>query len=104
MATSLHSTITYAKNARFLLQLPLALLIGAAVAFQRSMKDISTLLQGVVSRMDMLSGKFDELELRFDKVGIYTLLEDVPSYMCTLQRRLDEREDLSSLGHLSAVS
>jgi hypothetical protein len=40
--------------------------IGAAVAFQPSTKDIYALLQGVVSRMDMLSGQFDELELRFD--------------------------------------
>jgi hypothetical protein len=85
MATSLRNTITYAKM-RFPPQLPLAILIGAAVAFQLSTKDIYTLLQSVVSRMDMLSGQFDELELRFDKVGIYTLPQDVPSRIDTTDR------------------
>jgi hypothetical protein len=36
--------------------------------------------------MDMLSGQFDELELRFDKVGIYTLPQDVPSRIDTTDR------------------
>jgi hypothetical protein len=69
-----------------------------------STKDIHALLQGVVSRMDMLSGKFDESELRFDKVGFNTLPQDVPSRMNTVYRRFDKREDVSSLGYLSAVS
>jgi hypothetical protein len=78
VATSFHSTITYANTCSFYRHYRYSLC--------SSTKDIYALLQGVVSRMDMLSEQFEKLELRFDKVGIYTLPQDVPSRIHTTDR------------------